>query len=76
MQNILKRVFQQHGFNAELREIDPPDEAEPVGCVMYSVNMNLSVSTDQISDEIHASDPKNIEGIEWQQKKDASYIYQ
>jgi uncharacterized membrane protein YhiD involved in acid resistance len=76
MQNILKGIFQQHGFNAELREIDPPDEAEPVGCVMYSVNMNLSVSTDQISDEIRAFDPKNIEGIEWQQKKDASYIYQ
>jgi hypothetical protein len=76
MQNILKRIFQQHRFNAELREIDPPDEAEPVGCVMYSVNMNLSVSTDQISDEIRAFDPKNIEGIEWQQKKDASYIYQ
>jgi len=76
MQNILKRIFRQHGFNAELREIDPPDEAEPVGCVMYSVNMNLSISTDQISDEIRASDTKNIEGIEWQQKKDASYIYQ
>lgn len=76
MQNILKGIFQQHGFSAELREIDPPDEAEPVGCVMYSVNMNLSISTDQISDEIRAFDPKNIEGIEWQQKKDASYIYQ
>ncbi|MDT4956021.1 MAG: hypothetical protein QOJ02_4159 [Acidobacteriota bacterium] len=76
MQNILKRVFQQHGFNAELRQINPPDEEEPVGCVMYSVNMNLSFSTDQISDEIRALDPKNIEGIEWEQKKDASYIYQ
>lgn len=76
MQEILKRIFQHHGFNAELREIDPPDEEEPVGCVMYSVNMNLSFSTDQISDEIRALDQKNIEGIEWEQKKDASYIYQ
>ncbi|MDT4968486.1 MAG: hypothetical protein QOJ64_3223 [Acidobacteriota bacterium] len=76
MQEILKRIFQRHGFSAELREIDPPDEAEPVGCVMYSVNMNLSVSTDQISDEIRKADPKTIEGIEWQSKKDASYIYQ
>jgi uncharacterized membrane protein YhiD involved in acid resistance len=76
MQDIIKRIFRQHGFNAELREIDPPDEAEPVGCVMYSVNMNLSFSTDQISDEIRSLDPKNIEGIEWEQKKDASYIYQ
>ena len=25
---------------------------------------------------IRSLDPKNIEGIEWQQKKDASYIYQ
>jgi uncharacterized membrane protein len=76
MQEILKRIFQQHGFSAELREIDPPDEEAPVGCVMYSVNMNLSFSTDQISDEIRALDQKNIEGIEWEQKKDASYIYQ
>lgn len=73
MQNILKRIFQQHAVNAELREIDPPDEDEPVGCVMYSVHMNLSTSTDQLSEEIRALDQKNIEGIEWEQKKDSSF---
>ncbi|HYJ46965.1 MAG TPA: DUF4956 domain-containing protein [Pyrinomonadaceae bacterium] len=72
MQDVLKRVFRAHGFDAELRQLDPPDEDEPVGCVMYYVNMNLRVSTDQISDEIRASDPKNIEAIEWEQKKDSS----
>lgn len=73
MQDILKRIFQQHAVNAELREIDPPDEDEPIGCVMYSVHMNLSTSTDQLSEEIRALDQKNIEGIEWEQKKDSSF---
>jgi uncharacterized membrane protein YhiD involved in acid resistance len=76
MQEMLKRIFERHGFRAELREINPPDDDEPVGCIMYSVNMSLSVSTDQVSDEIRALDPKNIEGIEWEQTKDDSYIYQ
>jgi uncharacterized membrane protein YhiD involved in acid resistance len=75
-QDILKQIFQRHGFNAELREINPPDEKEPIGCITYYVNMSLNVSTDQISEEIRASDPKNLEGIEWEQKKDSSYVYQ
>jgi uncharacterized membrane protein YhiD involved in acid resistance len=77
MQEILQRVFQVHGFEAELRQLDPPDEDEPVGCIMYYVNMNLGVSTDQLSEEIRLADPKNVEAIEWDQKKgDSSYIYQ
>ncbi len=77
MQHALQIIFRRHGFNAELRQIDPPDDDEPVGCVMYSVNMNLNVSTDTISKEIREADPENVEVIEWEQKKDSSsYIYQ
>jgi uncharacterized membrane protein YhiD involved in acid resistance len=76
MQERLQGVFKRHGFRAEIREIDPPDEDEPVGCIMYSITMNLSVSTDQVSEEIQALDPEHIEGIEWEQTKDDSYIYQ
>jgi uncharacterized membrane protein YhiD involved in acid resistance len=76
MQEMLQAVFKRHKFRAEIREIDPPDEAEPVGCIMYSVTMNLSVSTDEVSEEIRALDPKNIEGIEWEQTKEDAYIYQ
>jgi hypothetical protein len=76
VQATLKRIFQQHGFNAELRQLDPPDEAEPMGCIMYYINMNLSVSTDQISEEIRSAHPDNVDAIEWEQKKDSSYIYQ
>jgi uncharacterized membrane protein YhiD involved in acid resistance len=77
MQQALQIIFRRHGFNAELRQIDPPDEDEPVGCVMYSVKMNLNVSTDTISKEIREADRDNVEVIEWEQKKDSSsYIYQ
>jgi Domain of unknown function (DUF4956) len=77
MQRALQIIFRRHKFTAELRQIDPPDSDEPVGCVMYSVNMNLSVSTDTISKEIREADPENVEVIEWEQKKDSSsYIYQ
>ncbi|HUQ34374.1 MAG TPA: DUF4956 domain-containing protein [Pyrinomonadaceae bacterium] len=76
MQERLKAIFTRHKFRAELREINPPDGDEPVGCIMYSLTMNLSVSTDQVSDEIRALDPEHIEGIEWEQTKDDSYIYQ
>lgn len=77
MQEMLKTVFKRHGFRAEIREIDPPDEEDPVGCITYSVTMSLSVSTDLVSEEIRALDTKNIEGIEWEQTKDtSSYVYQ
>jgi uncharacterized membrane protein YhiD involved in acid resistance len=77
MQHALQIIFRRHKFTAELRQIDPPDTDEPVGCVMYSVNMNLNVSTDTISKEIREADPDNVEVIEWEQKKDSSsYIYQ
>jgi uncharacterized membrane protein YhiD involved in acid resistance len=72
MQEALKKIFRAHGFDAELRQLDPPDEEEPVGCVVYYMNMNLQISTDEISDEIRAADPENVEAIEWEQKKDSS----
>lgn len=77
MQRALQIIFRRHNFTAELRQIDPPDADEPVGCVMYSVNMNLSTSTDTISKEIREADPDSVEAIEWEQTKDSStYIYQ
>ena len=75
MQKILMGVFQRHGFNAELRQLDPPN-GEDAGCIMYYLNMNVGFSTDHISEEIRSSDPKNVEGIEWEQRKDGAYIYQ
>jgi hypothetical protein len=76
-QETLMRIFRRHKFNAELRQLEPADEEEPVGCIVYFLNMNLSASTDEMSEEIMASDPQNIEGIEWEQTKGTgSQIYQ
>jgi hypothetical protein len=76
-QETLIRLFRRYRFNAELRQLDPSDEQEPVGCIVYFLNMNLNVSTDELSEEIMSSDPQQIEGIEWEQTKGTgSQIYQ
>jgi uncharacterized membrane protein YhiD involved in acid resistance len=75
-QDLLKTIFDRYKLEAEVREIDPPDESNPVGRIMYYLNLRLNLSTDFLSERIFASDTKNIEGIQWEQKKDASYIYQ
>jgi hypothetical protein len=76
-QEMLMQLFRRYRFNAELRQLDPADEQEPVGCIVYFLNMNLNVSTDELSEEIMSSDPQHIEGIEWEQTKGTgSQIYQ
>lgn len=75
-QAVLQELFRRHGVNAEVREIDPPDEDEPVGCVTYYVQMSLNLSTDELSEEIMSSDSGQLEGIEWSQKKNTAYVYQ
>ncbi|HLL15187.1 MAG TPA: DUF4956 domain-containing protein [Pyrinomonadaceae bacterium] len=76
-QETLIKLFRRHRFNAELRQLDPSDAEEPVGCIVYFLNMNLSVSTDALSEEIMSSDPQHIEGIEWEQTKGTgNQIYQ
>jgi hypothetical protein len=76
-QETLVRLFRRHRFNVELRQLDPSDAEEPVGCIVYFLNMNLNVRTDDMSEEIMSSDPQHIEGIEWEQTKGTgSQIYQ
>ena len=42
---------------------------------MYRVSMNMNVSTDEINERILTTDPVNVEGIEWEQKKNTGYVY-
>ncbi len=72
MQDILRGLFQRYRLEAELRQLDQPDEEDPLGCIMYYVSLPPKVSTDQVSDEIRSLDPQNVDAIEWQQKKDLS----
>jgi uncharacterized membrane protein YhiD involved in acid resistance len=72
----LKKIFQRYKLEGEIRQIDPSDEENPVGCVMYYLNVRLNLSTDYLSEKIFELDSENVEGIQWAQKKGNSYIYQ
>ena len=75
-QKILKKLLKDYKLDAEVREFDPPDEKNPIGSLVYYLNLRLNLSTDKLSDMIMSRDPENIEGIQWSQKKGASDIYQ
>ncbi len=75
-QALLKKIFRRFKLDAEVRGITPPDEAEPVGCIMFFINLPLNISTDHLSDTILSFDQDHIEGIEWKQSKTGSYVYQ
>lgn len=72
----LKKIFYKYKLEAEIRQIDPPDEENPVGCIMYYLNMPLNLSTDYLNERIFDLDAENIDGIQWEQKKGNSSIYQ
>lgn len=72
IQDVLRNIFKKQRIEAEMREISPPDEKNPIGCVMYYLNIPLSASTDRLSDQILASDSHNIDGIQWKQQKNAN----
>src|SRR5689334_12412966 len=75
-QKALRQVFKQHGFDKELRAIDREATEESPGSIMYSVDVSPTVSTDEISADILAIDGQNVQGIQWDQKKSYSYLYQ
>ena len=75
-QRALRDVFKTHGFDKELRAVDREATEESPGSIVYSVDVSPTVSTDEISADILAIDGQNVQGIEWDQKKSYSYLYQ
>jgi len=75
-QHALRDVFRKHGFDKELRGIDREASQESPGTIVYSVDVSSTVSTDELSTDILDLDGQNVEGIEWDQKKSYSYLYQ
>jgi len=71
----LKQIFSRHSLDCELRELDHEDPEDPMGKIVYFVNLRTSFSTDRLSQEILAADPENIDSVEWEQKKSTTYIY-
>ena len=72
---ILKKIFARHNFDIELRELDREDQEDPMGRIVYLVNLNMTVNTNELSDEIIAADSGYIDKVEWEQKKSSTYIY-
>lgn len=75
-QDVLRRLFRKYKLEAEIREIDPPDEKKQVGYIAYYLNLPLTLTTDRLNDKILALEGSDIEGIEWEQKKNGANIYQ
>jgi uncharacterized membrane protein YhiD involved in acid resistance len=75
-QQALREVFKTHGFEKELRAIDREAAEDSPGSIVYAVDVNPTISTDEISADILAIEGPNVQGIEWDQKKSFSYLYQ
>ena len=75
-QAALLKIFDMYRLETEVRQFNPPDAADPIGCMKYYMNLRLNLSTDHLSEQIIALDPDNIDGIQWEQKKSATDIYQ
>lgn len=73
--DVLKRLFARHGFDYELRELNREDADEPLGKIVYLVNIDPVVSTSKLSEEILSGDRDNIDSVEWDQKASKTYIY-
>ncbi|MGI8813413.1 MAG: DUF4956 domain-containing protein [Pyrinomonadaceae bacterium] len=75
-QEILRKILRKYDLEAEVRELDPPNEEGPIGSIVYYMNLRLNVSTDRLSERILRSDPDNIDAIQWSQKKGSSDFFQ
>jgi Domain of unknown function (DUF4956) len=71
----LKSLFARHGFDFELLELNRSDDDEPMGRIVYLVNLDPIVSTSKMSDEIMSADPGVVDSVEWKQKESKTYIY-
>jgi len=75
-QQALRTVFKKHSFDSELRTIDRDVSEDSLGGLVFAVDVSPVVSTDELSEEILRLDGADVEGIEWDQKKSYSYLYQ
>jgi uncharacterized membrane protein YhiD involved in acid resistance len=72
---VIKGILREHEFGSELRTLNREDADDPIGEIVFCVEMSPLISTDVLSDEILSSDQANIDTIEWVQQK-ANNAYQ
>ena len=72
---VLKTLFERHGCSFELRQLERAAGEGENGKIVYELSLGSADRTDQLSEEILAEDSPNIAGLEWEQKKSSTYIY-
>jgi uncharacterized membrane protein YhiD involved in acid resistance len=75
-QTVLRDILERYGFDSELRGIERENGNGSLGSLVYSIDVTPVITTDKLSEEILASDSANVASIEWEQKKNSSYMYQ
>ncbi|HSS20515.1 MAG TPA: DUF4956 domain-containing protein [Pyrinomonadaceae bacterium] len=76
---VLKGIFAKYEWGPELRQLEreavETEGAPAGGTIVYELNLGYAARTDQLTEEILAEDAQNIAGLEWEQKKSSTYIY-
>jgi len=72
---VLQQVFSRNKLDTEMRELDREDEDDPMGKIVYLVNLTTGLSTNRLSEEIFAADAQNVDTVEWEQKESTTYVY-
>ncbi len=72
---VLKQLFERHGCAFELRHLEREAGDGENGKIVYELSLGSSDRTDELTEEILAEDAQNIAGLEWEQKKSSTYIY-
>lgn len=72
---VLKKLFDRHACSFELRQLERAVEEGDNSKIVYALSLGSADRTDQLSEEILAEDSENIAGLEWEQKKSSTYIY-
>jgi hypothetical protein len=72
---VLKKLFERHGFIFEVRQLERGGEESEHGKIVYELSLGYADTTDQLSEEILSEDSENIAALEWEQKKSSTYIY-
>ena len=72
---VLKHLFARHGCSFELRQLERAGGEDRSGKIVYELYLGSADRTDELSEEIFKEDSQNIAGLEWEQKKSSTYIY-
>jgi len=72
---VLKKLFERHGFVFELRQLERSGDEGENGKIVYELSLGYADTTDKLSEEIFSEDSQNIAALEWEQKKSSTYIY-